>query len=233
MNIAIIPARGGSRRIPRKNIKKFNGKPIIYWSIKCALQTKLFDQVIVSTDDKEIAKISQKFGAKVPFMRSSSLSKNSVGIIEVVSEVTKWILKNETNVKYICCIFPTSPLMKAKDVRLGYKKIVKNKFSYVFSATSYPSSIYRSFLLDKNNKNLKVYFKNKFKKKINENLEFFYDAGQFYWGKKEAWIKKKNIFSSKSAILEIPRWRTQDINNKKDWITAQKLFKGMKHNEKK
>ena len=84
MNIAIIPARGGSRRIPRKNIKKFNGKPIIYWSIKCALQTKLFDQVIVSTDDKEIAKISKKFGAKVPFIRSSSLSENSVGIIEVI-----------------------------------------------------------------------------------------------------------------------------------------------------
>ena len=106
MNIAIIPARGGSGRIPRKNIKKFNGKPIIYWSIKCALQTKLFDQVIVSTDDKEIARLSKKFGAKVPFMRSSNLSRNSVGIIEVVSSAVKWISKNESKIKYVCCIFP-------------------------------------------------------------------------------------------------------------------------------
>ena len=233
MNIAIIPARGGSRRIPRKNIKKFNGKPIIYWSIKCALQTKLFDQVIVSTDDKDIARLSKKFGAKVPFMRPTNLSHNSVGIIKVISSAVKWIVKNENKIKYVCCIFPTSPLMKAKDIQLGYKKIVKNKLSYVFSGASYPSSIYRSFSLDKNNKNLKICFKKKFNKKKNLNLKFFYDAGQFYWGTKEAWVKKRNIFSSKSAILEIPRWRTQDINDNKDWITAQNLFKGIKKNEKK
>ena len=110
---------------------------------------------------------------------------------------------------------------------------LKREFAYVFSGASYPSSIYKSFSLGKNNKKLKVCFKKKFKKKHNENLKFFYDAGQFYWGKKEAWLKKKNIFGSKSAILEIPRWRTQDINDKKDWLTAQKLFKGIKYNEKK
>ena len=226
MNIAIIPARGGSRRIPKKNIKKFNGKPIIAWSIKCAKETKIFNKIIVSTDDKKVARIAKKFGAEVPFIRSSRFSKDSVGIIEVVSEATKWLLKNNIKVKNVCCIFPTAPLMKPQDIRLGYKKLIKNNYQYVFSSTTFPSSIYRSLSFNKKNTNLKICFP----KKFNENSIFFYDAGQFYWGKKDTWIKKKKIFSSHSATVEIPRWRVQDINNSKDWIVAQKLFKGLKNN---
>ena len=232
MNIAIIPARGGSKRIPGKNIKIFNGKPIISWSIKCAKKTKIFDQIIVSTDDKKIAKVARKFGAKVPFIRSRSLAKDSVGITEVVCDATKRIIKRGIKVKYVCCIFPTSPLMRPKDILLGYKKIIKNKYAYVFSATSFPSSIYRSFSLDKKRNKLRVSFPQKFERKINENSKFFYDAGQFYWGKKESWIKKKRIFSSQSTTIEIPRWRAQDINNKNDWIMAQQLFKGLNNNGK-
>lgn len=232
MNIAIIPARGGSKRIPRKNIKKFNGKPIISWSIKCAKKTKIFDQIIVSTDDKKIAKVARKYGAKVPFIRSRSLAKDSVGITEVVCDATKKIIKRGNKVKYVCCIFPTSPLMRPKDILLGYKKIIKNKYEYVFSATTFPSSIYRSFSLNKKGNKLKVFFPKKFKRKTNKDSKFFYDAGQFYWGKKESWIKNKRIFSSKSTTIEIPRWRTQDINNKNDWTMAQKLFKGLKNNGK-
>jgi len=232
MNIAIIPARGGSKRIPKKNIKKFNGKPIIAWSIKCAKEAKIFNKIIVSTDDKKIAKIAKNFGAEVPFIRSSRFSKNSVGIIEVVSDAIKWLLKSNVKVKNVCCIFPTAPLMKPQDIRLAYKKLIKNNFQYVFSTTTFPSSIYKSLSFSKKNTNLKICFPQKFKKKTNENSLFFYDAGQFYWGKKDTWKKKKKIFSSLSATVEIPRWRAQDINNSKDWIVAQQLFKGLKNNAK-
>jgi len=230
MNIAIIPARGNSRRIPNKNIKKFNGKPIIFWSIKCALKTKLFDKIIVSTDDKKIAKLSKKYGAEVPFMRPESLAKDTVGVIDVVSHATSWILKKGIEAKYICCIFATSPLMKHKDICLGYKKLMKKKWTYVFSATTFPSSVYGSFFFNKN-RSLKMCFPNKLRKKIGKHSDLFYDAGQFYWGEKEAWLKKKEIFKSHSTTIEIPRWRVQDINFKKDWITAQQLFK-VRNNEK-
>ena len=192
MNIAVIPARGGSKRIPNKNIKNFNGKPIIFWSIKCALKTKLFDRVIVSTDDRKIAKLAKKYGAEVPFIRPTKLAKNSVNIVDVVSHATSWALKKGIQAKYICCIFPTAPLMRKEDICLGYKKLIKKKKNrmYVFSATTFPSSIYRSFFFN-NKKNLKIRFPNKFGKKLNKYSDFFYDAGQFYWGRKEAWLKKK------------------------------------------
>ena len=222
MNIAIIPARGGSKRIKGKNIKFFLGKPIISYAIKCAKESKIFDKIIVSSDNKEIIKVANKFGAETPFVRPKNISKDTTSTIKVIKHAIKWLQKNGDKPKFICCIYATTPLMKPEDLKNSFKNIKKK--SFVISAAKYSYPIQRSFYL-KNNK-IKLY--NYSKRSISsQKLEAtFHDAGQFYWGKKEAWIKKKNIFGSKSAILEIPRWRVQDINDKKDWITAQKLFKG-------
>ena len=228
MNIAIIPARGGSKRILNKNIKKFHGKPIIAWTIECAVKSNLFDKIIVSTDDKKIARVVKKIGAEVPFIRPTSLAKNSVGIKDVIFHSVSWLLKNNVKPKYICCMFPTAPLMKTMDVRLGYNKIKKNKYNYVFSSTTFPTSIFRSFYSD-NKKTPKPCFPKKFTKTFRNKTNFFYDAGQFYWGKTEAWLNKKNIFAKYSSIIEIPRWRAVDINTLEDWNVANKLFMAIKN----
>ena len=191
MNVAIIPARGGSKRIPNKNINNFNGKPIISWSIKCAFKTKLFDRIIVSTDNQEIAKTAKQYGAEVPFIRPKNLSNDSVGIIEVISHATRWMLKNGIEPKYICCLLATAPLMQPQDIYMAYKKLINEKRTYVFAASTFPSSIYRSLFFDKTEGNLRICFPGKFKKNINNFTEVFYDVGQFYWGKKETWLQKK------------------------------------------
>ena len=231
MNLAVIPARSGSKRIPKKNIKIFNKKPIIYWSIKNAKDSKIFDKIIVTTDDLKIAKIANKFGAETPFIRKKKLSKNDVSTVNVVGDAIYQLKKNNLRINKVCCIYPAAPLLNAKDIIQGYKKL-KRKIDYVLCASTFPSSINRAFKINKKSKKLKIINKKKFNKSVNKNLSSYFDAGQFYWGHTSSWIKKKNIFKSKVDVVEIPRWRAQDINFIDDWITAEKLFK-LKINEKK
>ena len=131
--------------------------------------------------------------------------------------------------KYICCLLATAPLMQPQDIYMAYKKLINEKRTYVFAASTFPSSIYRSLFFDKTEGNLRICFPGKFKKNINNFTEVFYDVGQFYWGKKETWLQKKNVFSSNSTIVKIPRWRAQDINTKEDWNTAQQLIRAHKN----
>ena len=219
-NIAIIPARSGSRRIKDKNIKIFNKKPIIYWSIKAAKESKIFDRIIVSTDSKKIAKISNKYGVETPFIRKKKLAQDTTSTVDVVRDAIK-----NSNIYHakVCCIYPCAPLISSKDLIKAYKKLRKN-IDFVFSSSTFSSNIFNSFYFS--NKNKKVLINNKkLFYKGRENKKIYHDAGQFYWGHKKSWIKKKDIFDSKVDIIEIPRWRSQDINHSDDWETALKLSK--------
>ena len=220
MNIAIIPARKNSKRINNKNIKIFNGKPIIYWSIKTAIQSKLFKEVFVSTDSEKIAQLAIKYGAKVLFPRPSKLSDAYATIIDVI----KFEIKNLENKKIkfdnICCIFPAAPLIKARYLSEGLTILKKAKFKgYVFAANELPKSNLRAFYFKKNNLNL---IQDNFKNTRTQDLPITYiDAGQFYWAAKKLWKKENSVFTRSSNIYVLPHSKSVDIDNLKDWKKAE------------
>ena len=224
MNICVIPARGGSKRIFKKNIKIFCGKPIICWSIEIAKASKCFDKIIVSTDDKKIATLAKKYGAEVPFVRPKSLSDDYTPTIPVVSHAISWLVKNHNQPLYVCCIYPTAPFIKLGDLRNGLKILKKTKLNYVFPVTNFAYPILRSFKIDKNNK-IKMFFPKYYQFRSQDVHEAFHDAGQFYWGKTDAWLKNKKLFSKNSFPMPIQRSRVLDIDTIEDWKIAEKMFK--------
>ena len=182
MNIAIIPARSQSKRIKNKNVKKFMGKPIMAWSIEAAKKSKIFDEIIVSTDSKKISNIAIKYGAKIPFLRSSKLSNDKSNLIEVMSDVAKFYLKKKIKIKYICLIYATSPLLKVNNLIKGYKKIKKNKkLDYVLSASKINGSYFRSFKM-LNGRIYPLFRKNVFKRS-QDITDLYYESAQFIFGK--------------------------------------------------
>ena len=195
-----MPARGGSKRIKKKNIKNFCGKPIIAWSIELAISSKCFDNVIVSTDDLEIAKIAKNYGADVPFIRPKEISDDFTTIVNVISHAIKLYSENNQKPSYTCCIFATAPFLKIKDLKKGFNILKKTKCEYTFAATSYSHPIQRSFKINKNNKITKFYTRHANTR--SQDLEkTFHDIGQFYWGTTKTWLKNKPIISSKSQPL--------------------------------
>ena len=225
MNIAIIPARIGSIRIKKKNIKKFNNFPIIHYSIKAALNSNLFDDVIISTDSAIISKMGKKMGANVPFLRPKYLSGNKTGIVEVISHVIKkYKLIYKKNISFVCCILPTAPFIQIKDIKAGFKKIIIGKYPYVISVSNYEFPIDRAFILDKNN-HIKNYSPTFYKKRSQDLNDVFFDAGLFYWGSANSWINKKPIFSKTTSTIMIPRWRVQDIDTIDDWKRSEIMYK--------
>tara|TARA_Y100001970_G_C14203217_1_gene842392 strand:- start:707 stop:1390 length:684 start_codon:yes stop_codon:yes gene_type:complete len=224
MIVAIIPARGGSKRIKKKNIKLFLGKPIISYSIKAAIRSKIFDKIIVSTDSNQIMSISKKYGAEVLFKRPKNLSGDYVGTREVISHAAKWLKKNISKPKYICCLYPTAPLINGLDLKNSYKKIKLNKRGYVFSATKFSYPIQRAFYLTKFKK-IKMFYSKNFNKRSQDLKSAYHDAGQFYWGSYETWQLNKPMFQKHSNIYLLPKYRVQDIDDIEDWKVAEKLFK--------
>ena len=227
MKVAIIPARGGSKRIPKKNIKNFCGKPIIGWTIDVLKKSKIFNKIIVSTEDKRIASIAKKYDAEVPFLRPARLTNDKIATSAVVVHAITWLQKKGYKPTEICCIYPTAPLLQTKDLKNSLKDLMSGRWLYVFSATTFESSIFRSF-----KKNKKKQLKTIFPKKINnrsQDLEQTYrDAGQFYWGKTRTWLSKKKIFGKDSKIALLPRWRVQDIDTMDDWKKAEIIFRLLK-----
>jgi len=224
MNLAIIPARKGSKRILKKNIKNFFGKPVIYNSIKQAKLTKLFDKIIVSTDCKKIQKIAKEYGAEASFLRPKNLSNDYVQISEVVKHSITYFVKKKIYFNYVCCIFPVAPFLEKKDIIKGYKEIKKNKWSFVFSAVKNSYPYYRGFKKHKEN-GIKMIFPQNYKKRTQDLPETFFDAGQFYWGLSKAWLKQKKVFDKNSTIVEIPKWKSIDIDTISDWKYAEMMMK--------
>lgn len=222
--VAIIPAREGSKRIPGKNYKKFNGKPIIINTIKKLKKSKIFNRIIVSTNSKKIAKISRKYGVDVPFMRSRFLSNDRVSIIPVISHAVKFLIKQGYEFDYVCCVYASNPFLKIADLKKGFEKIRSKKFNYVFSATPYRFPFFRSFTFSYK-KGIKMLFKKNFNKRSQDLKQIMCDAAQFYWGYKKTWLHKKIIFAKRSDVIMIPKWRYYDIDTKDDWKRAELNYK--------
>lgn len=224
MKIAVIPARGGSKRIPRKNIKEFCGKPIIAWSIGTALQSGLFDKVVVSTDDQEIAQIARKWGAETPFMRPAELSNEFVGTTDVVAHALRWAEQEGLNVEAACCIYATAPFVQIADLKLGWDLLTGGDFMFAFPATEFPAPIFRSFKrLDTGG--VEMFFPEEFDTRSQDLPVALHDAGQFYWGRSDAWTKGVRLFGRHSCALVIPRWRVCDIDVPEDWDVAERMYR--------
>jgi N-acylneuraminate cytidylyltransferase len=223
MKVAIIPARGGSKRIPRKNIKDFFGKPIIAYSIDAAIQSKCFDKVIVSTDDQEIANIALQYGAEIPFLRPSKISNDYATTIDVIQHALRWLEEHEMKATQVCCIYATAPFIDPIYIQQGQRALLEKSVNYTFSATSYAFPIQRSFYLNKGAVNM--FYPEHYNTRSQDLDEAYHDAGQFYWGKPEAFLTGKPIFSKNSKAIILPRKLVQDIDTKEDWEFAEALYK--------
>ncbi|WP_417596835.1 pseudaminic acid cytidylyltransferase [Oceanospirillum sp.] len=227
MRLAIIPARGGSKRIPRKNIKVFGNKPMIAWSIEAALKSDCFDRVIVSTDDQEIADTAQKYGAEVPFMRPAELADDYAGTIPVIRHAIEQLqTKEQTKISYACCIYATAPFVSTHDIRSGWESIAKSAADYAFTVTSYPFPIQRAIKLTEQGR-VHMFNPEHFMTRSQDLEEAWHDAGQFYWGTASAWLQEKPLFAEGSIPIKLPRHRVQDIDTPEDWQRAEWLFKAM------
>lgn len=223
--VCIIPARGGSKRIPRKNIKLFLGKPIIAYSIEAALNSRLFDEVMVSTEDHEIAEIAVSYGAKVPFFRSSVNSDDYSGTGDVVCEVLKQYKSLGQHFEIVCCLYATSPLIKIDNLKKGFELLVNNDFDSTFSAIKYGSPIWRSFKIDSNCK-ATMNFPEYEAFRSQDLVNTFFDAGQFYWMYSSNFDKlsNKNSFGLNKGAVTIEEFEAHDIDTPDDWFHAEFKF---------
>lgn len=226
MNVAIIPARGGSKRIPRKNVKDFGGKPMIAWSIDAAKASGCFDRIIVSTDDYDIARVAKAHGADVPFMRPAHLSDDYTGTLPVIHHAVDWLNVKATPVEYVCCIYATAPFVTAEDLKQGLQLIKVSGSSYAFSVTSYAFPIQRAIRITEKGR-VAMFNPEHFQTRSQDLEEAWHDAGQFYWGTAKAWCDEHAIFGKDSVPVKLPRHRVQDIDTPEDWDRAEWLFRAM------
>ncbi|MFH0934732.1 MAG: pseudaminic acid cytidylyltransferase [Pseudomonadota bacterium] len=223
MRLAVIPARGGSKRIPRKNIKTFCGKPMIAWSIAAARESGCFDHVIVSTDDAEIAEVASSYGAEVPFMRPSQLSDDYTGTIPVIAHAIDWMSQNVAPVELACCIYATAPFVSAEHLQRGLSMLLETGSDYAFSVTSYAFPIQRAIRIMPDSR-VEMFSPEQFNTRSQDLEEAWHDAGQFYWGRTAAWLAGKPIFSRDAVAVPLPRHRVQDIDTPEDWERAELMF---------
>lgn len=228
MRLAVIPARGGSKRIPRKNIKPFCGKPMIAWSIETARLSGCFDHIVVSTDDAEIAEVAGAYGAEVPFIRPPELSDDQTGTTPVIAHAIDWSNHNaEEPVDFACCLYATAPFVRAEDLQRGFDVLQKSGAGYAFSVTSFPFPIQRAIRITAEQR-VEMFNPQNFNTRSQDLEEAFHDAGQFYWGLAAAWLGGKPLFSKDAAPVPLPRHRVQDIDTAEDWERAEWLFRAMK-----
>lgn len=225
--VAIIPARGGSKRIPRKNVKSFCGKPMIAWSIEAAKASGCFDKIIVSTDDREIANVAEQWGAEAPFLRPNDLADDYTGTLPVIRHAVEWLSNHEMMVDYACCIYATAPFVTPEDLLRGWELVQQSDASFVFSVTSYAFPIQRAIRITENGR-VAMFNPEYFQTRSQDLEEAWHDAGQFYWGAADAWLEEKPIFGVDSVPVKLPRHRVQDIDTSDDWARAEWLFKAMR-----
>ena len=223
MRIAVIPARGGSKRIPRKNIKEFCGKPMIAWSIEAAQASRLFAHTIVSTDDSEISAVARAWGAEVPFVRPAELSDDHTGTTQVVAHATRWALDQGWPISAVCCIYATAPFVAAADLVRGADALESGDWSFAFSATEFAAPIFRAFRQLPEG-GVRMFFPEHIATRSQDLPAALHDAGQFYWGTTAAWLESAQIFSESSIAVLMPRARSQDIDTPADWAFAEALF---------
>ena len=227
--VCIIPARGGSKRIPKKNIKDFFGKPLIAYTIETALKSKLFEKVVVSTDDEAIADIAKKYGAEVPFVRPTELSDDFTGTGAVIGHALSFLQKQGEKYDFLCSIYATAPLLQVKYIQKGLERLQNSDAVNSFSATSMPFPIQRTFKI--NNDSCEMFWPENFSKRSQDLEEAYQDAGQFYW--KNLHKKSTDVMFGKDSIpIVLPRFLVQDIDTLEDWERAEVLYEVLKRQKK-
>ena len=230
MKLAVIPARGGSKRIPRKNIKPFAGKPIIAYSIEAAKKSGLFDHIIVSTDDDEIASVATQFGAKVPFIRPAELSGDHTGTMDVIIHAIEAFTQESMPPEYTCCIYATAPFLLPEFLREGFTKLNSSDALYAFSVNEFSFPIQRALRIHANGRLDAM--QPEHRQTRSQDLErAYHDAGQFYWGRSEAFLEEAPLFSPCSIPVVLPSHRVQDIDTPSDWTRAEYLYQAIKLQE--
>lgn len=222
MIVAVIPARGGSKRIPRKNIRPFAGKPMIGYSIECASRSGLFDRIVVSTDDEEISAVARDFGAEVPFTRPAALADDHAGTTDVIAHAVQWFSGQGISVSEACCIYPTAPFLQSEDLKEGLRLMQAGRWRYVFAATRFAAPVQRAFRQTADG-GLEMLFPENFAIRSQDLPEVLHDAAQFYWGRREAWLNREKVFDRFSTVVRIPHWRVQDIDTEEDWRHAEAM----------
>ena len=222
--VAIIFARENSKRIPNKNIKLFNNKPIIYYSIKAAIDSKLFTKIIVSTDSEKIASVAKRFGAEVPFMRPKNISDDLTPVNEVIKHSIYELIKLDINFSYVCGIFATAPLIQIKHLKNSFKLLKSNKTHFVVPVTEFSFPIQRALRMNKKNR-IKIIEEKNYLKRSQDLETSFHEVGQFIWGKKDSFINNIPTYMSNSLGYKIPSYFVQDIDNESDWIINEIKFK--------
>jgi N-acylneuraminate cytidylyltransferase len=230
MRLAVIPARGGSKRIPRKNIKLFCGKPMLVWSVEAALQSGCFDKVIVSTDDVEVAEVALQYGAQVPFMRPKTLSDDHTGTTAVIAHAINWFTEQSQKPDKVCCLYATSPFVSPVDLSHGLMVLTDTGADYAFSVTNYAFPIQRAIRITDSDR-VAMFNPIHFNTRSQDLEEAYHDAGQFYWGQADAWLQNKMIFGAGSVPVKLSRYRVQDIDTPEDWLQAELLFKVINHSK--
>lgn len=220
--LAIIPARGGSKRIPRKNVIDFHGRPMIAWSIAAARASGVFDSIVVSTDDAEIAEIARTQDAEVPFMRPAELADDHAGTVPVILHAMQALAEAGRSYDYVCCLYPASPLVQASDIREGYR-LVRSGWSFAFTTTSFASSVYRGLVAAPEG-GVRMLFPEHRQTRTQDLPEVFHDAGQFYWGRAESWLAGEEVYGHRAVPIHLPRWRVQDIDTPEDLERAGAIF---------
>lgn len=222
--VAIIPARGGSKRIPRKNLAPFDGVPMIVRSIRTVLDSGLFDQVVVSTDDAEIAEVARAHGAQVPFMRPAALADDFTGTAAVIVHA----LQQLPAFDFACCVYATAPLLQVRYLREGFELLERHSDkSFAFSVCDFGFPVQRALTLDGQGALTALY--PEFRNTRSQDLpEAFQDAGQFYWGRSEAWLRGEVLYSPASLPVILPRHLVQDIDTPQDWKRAEYLYAALK-----
>ncbi len=223
-NLAVIPARGGSKRIPGKNIKTFAGKPIIAHAIEVARESGLFDEIMVSTEDKKIASVAEHYGASVPFLRSRQNAGDYATLSDVLIEVTKMYKKEkETRIENLCCILPTAVFLQAEDLKKAYDKMINERLDAVFPVVRYDYPIQRAlrFQGDK----IKMIWPENLRKRSQDLEPAYHDAGLFYWIKTSVLSKEKTLWPENTGAVILPAYKVQDIDTPEDWEMAELKYK--------
>jgi pseudaminic acid cytidylyltransferase len=223
MKIAVIPARGGSKRIPRKNIKDFCGKPMIAYSIGTAIDSGVFDRIIVSTEDEEIAAVARQWGAETPFLRPLDLADDFTGTNVVAKHAIRWFKQQGHQIDFACCIYATAPLLQAEYLQQGLRRLEQSGKSYAFSVTSFPFAIQRAIRINGEG-SVEAVHPEHVLTRSQDLEECFHDAGQFYWGTAQAFLNDVITFSSASLPVIIPRHLVQDVDSLEDWHRAELLY---------
>jgi pseudaminic acid cytidylyltransferase len=226
MRIAIIPARGGSKRIPRKNVKSFAGSPMIAHSLSAARASGVFDHILVSSDDEEILAIGRDYGGE-PLPRPRELADDHTATIPVIRHAITWAESQGWSLDGVCCIYATAPFVRADDIQKGWQELAALKFDFAFSATTFPYPVFRGLLREGGG--VRMIFPEHFPTRSQDLPEAIHDAGQFYWGTADAWKSQDRLFTERAIPIILPRHRVQDIDTPEDWQRAELIWKLLQH----